>query len=499
MATLNRDAARACGRISSKTVLAAAMALLALCAFLPYLAAARYALFYADDFSFVLTLREAAGASHFQRSLSAACGKWLGWQGAYSSTFLMFFLSPTLSYSYGALRALLLALLMGTAGAALLLAVLLCGYLGTERKNGVLIWALVSIPLLSLREYNEIYLWFTGAMAYLLPLMFAFLTPALLLLGKRGRKGLWYVLAGVSALMMSGGVLEAVGFGMYLLLLLCVLDRARTGRLDRGFCAVFILGLAGALLNVLAPGNYARAEVFSDPAVSALSRLLRALAVTARCLSQESARLCAGPVFPLFLLLALALGTDMKIKPGLFRAGLTVLGLLLLPAVTAFPVVLGYNAEDIAIFSVRTLFPFDLALMLSGVGIAMTLGCLLGVRLKRPPRFASAVGAGLLAVYLCLSALGVYDCVPADIAKNLRDGSISEYSTQWRIVYDYLDECGYEDVIVRRPMPEYRAGCALTKLAAYPEYWINQDIASYYGLKSLCLNPPREDAGESGD
>lgn len=480
------------GRISPGVLLTVAAVLAVAAVMLPLLWAQRYALFNADDFSLVATQDRTGELSHLVRSLRSAAVSWRIWQGTYSSTFFMLLLSPMYAYSYGLLRAMLMAALIAAAAAGLIFSLLLCGYLGIARKYGALLWALVSLSLMGFREYGEIYLWFTGAMIYLLPLIFMMAAMSLLLLGRRSGKGLWYALAGVSAFLMSGGVLAFVGFGMLLLLLLCLFEWQRTGKLHRGFCAVFMVGLAGALLNALAPGNFARAD-FSG---SFGSGLLSAAAASFRGVGQEAAWLCGTP-FPLTLVLALVLGasTGKKLRPA--QAWLGVAGLLLLPVISLFPILLGYGLPGITNLSSRTLFPLDLAMILGGVGVAAIGGCALGSRLGLCGGRLPASAAATLALALCLCAFGVWDFVPADITRNLLAGRVQQYSVEWRVVYDYLDQCGNEDVVINRAMPEHCGGCALTKIDAYPDSWGNAGIAGFFGLKSVCMNPPLDWAAGS--
>lgn len=136
-------------------------------AVLPLLRAASLAVFKADDFNFSVPF--------FTRSQSLPIYAfnitrhyWRTMNGAYVCNYLTYMFDPLNWYSYRLLRLILLGLILLS-----VMGLYLCLRKFTEHFSvgisPVCSFALILLPLIFYREYHEVYLWFCGAMGYLLP------------------------------------------------------------------------------------------------------------------------------------------------------------------------------------------------------------------------------------------------------------------------------------------------------------------------------------------
>lgn len=465
-------------------LLPALTALLTLGALIPYLLTARYALPFMDDFWFYNDLAKYNNPSALAGSIAMTIDFWAEWQGAFTTTFFNCLFSPLQFDDYYLInRVELIALmLLGLASLALFL-LALCGYIGSPKRYAVYFGGLFLLPFLSYEAYTGVYLWYTGAMAYLLPAIFLLLALALLLYGRRRGRPVCFVFSAVLAFLTSGCSLEAAGLGCATLLLLLVLEYLKEQRLVGPFFAVFLSALAGALLNALAPGNFVRHEEFGG-GLDLFGAALNSL----RFLYRQVLWLLGGTSFPVFLVLALLLG--VFICKRLSPAALTLCGIAALatPVITIFPVLLGYNWNGESMAN-RSMFLFDASIEAWGLAMAALLGSQLSACGRLPGRRKVCIAASALAVVgMCLLGGGPTECKPVVFTQNLLNGSIEHYSSEWRRIYDYVADYGEGDVVVTIPVPEETAGCAIAGFTGWIGNQQNTKLAEYYGVDSVRLS-----------
>lgn len=477
-------------RVTAEWVLAAAALLITVCAAAPYLIAARYSLPWGDDFCFYADTKAAAGGSYLVKCLVNTGANYVGWQGNYSTTFLLALLHPLQlesESSYAMLRLIMAGVLLGVLLGTALLSAALSRYMGVRRVNAVFFFFLMTVPLLLYREYKSVYLYYTVVMVYTLPLIFLELGLSFLFYGSCTGRRLFYWLSGLMMFMMSGGVLEAVGFGALIMLALCAVEYFRTGKPSKSFNIIFAVTLAGALINVLAPGNYVRHGGFGSDfsIIAVLANTFKAVWIELKWVFGETSFVC-------FPLLALLLGSRLRARLSLPLILTLAVGLLLLPLVTIFPVVLGYNWQGEA-FPDRCIFLLDTSIFISCQGLALLLGTGLAPgHVRLGVRAAVSVAALVLLLSSALMSTPPQEYIPVRIAQNLRNGSIQEHSTVWREIYEDIRLRGEADTVITVPLPELVVGSFQSPLAAYPDHYVNNAIAECVGINSVVLNPPRE-------
>ena len=450
--------------------------LLTAAAYAPFVIAARYALFHGDDFSNVQGTFLGPAGGLLSTTVSKAWFVYTTWQGTWLCNFLCPLLNPLRNYSFAKCRIILMSCLCLMFAAALLLC-RECDKSFRMGKNYGILTALFLLPLLAVRYYSDPCLWFVGAMNYAVPAFFLGFGLTLLLRSIRSESRSAQIGACLCLFLSGGCVLLFGGLGACLTLLLFLTAWLETGRADRRLAAGFLAVLAGDLINVLAPGNYVKA-----PGELAIFKTVGdALRIAAWDLGFQMSHL----IFPAAVLLALLLGLryGKRLKPASFA--LAAAGLLLTPAVTAFPYLLGYNVAAPEEIATRAWFVIDIALVFCCLTLAVLVGGQLryafGKGTARALQTVSAVGAAAL-LLLCLPHAG--ESIPAQVAENLRNGKIQTYAAEWHEIFDMLSQRPGEHVVIE-VQPDPCVGVMRVSLGASPEHPMNYNMARYFGNASI--------------
>ena len=451
---------------------------------IPFLRAACFAGFTADDFSFAVPFGSEK-ADLFQRALYSTISYWKTWQGAYASTFLLYLINPLNWYSYRLLKIILIGLFVLAVSGLYLCLKELKNYYSLNIKP-VYLFYLILIPILSYREYYEIYLWFVGATAYLLPVVGMEFSIIFILKWKRKRKAICYILAVISMIFMNGCVLEVTGMGMWCLLIFVIYDFIKNGKADRGLVIAFVTALALAVLNAFAPGNFARKGTGELKALSAVLYSFKAVA-------QETVWLHSNATILIFELIALIFGANDIIGHKKSLIAIELIGLILFPVITVFPVILGYGAESNDLYN-RCLFPLDCALTVSCIGLFYILGNCIGEKCastnNSSPK-AWKILCPVLVIMILIPSLikGPARSVWATVADHLYDGKIPTNSYICREIYDSIKDSKEETVIITEPVPERKIGSTDTVLSEDPNEWINMAVANYFNKEKVIYIP----------
>lgn len=486
--------------IACVIIMAAVMAVFAM--------GAGYTVLSGDDFTHGVRV----GAFHvslpryFAASLLYVQDLYMDWQGTWFSMFLQAFLSPINNFGLPQLRAVMVgnALLFLVSLAALLWTGLSffrtdTGMLGKETEAVCKMAAggtksLVSLRLAALMlffltvvnadVYPEIYFWFSGAVAYSMPFSLMLIALTLFLLinketaGSRRRK-VCAVLAAVLLFLSSGGSLAVAGVGCYMALMLTAVFFLSTGKVSRYNLTVFAAGFAGALINAAAPGNFSR----HDGTAGAGLHFGQAIGYTMRMFAEESGRLFRETILGLAFLLVIAFGVYLsgKCRIALREYGIATAFALFAGLVAYFPVALGYGGYYVPN---RCYFIIDTAMVISLLNLALFLG-VCSHRLGGLPADGRTV---TVLLYICLAAfivtpLSMEELPLYRVARHVHNGSYREYYEKCAAVYEYLEGCPDEDVVLE--MPEFIEDFECFYIDEDENGWVNQGIAAYYGKRSV--------------
>jgi hypothetical protein len=274
--------------------------------------------------------------------------------------------------------------------------------------------------------------------------------------------------------------------GMWYLLIFVIYDFIKNGKADRGLALAFVIALALAVLNAFAPGNFARKGTGELKALSAVLYSFKAVA-------QETVWLHSNATFPIFELIAFVFGANDIIGHKKSLIGIELIGLILFPVITVFPVILGYGAESNDLYN-RCLFPLDCALTVSCIGLFYLLGGYIGKRYaplnNSFPKAWKALCPVLVIMILIPSLIkGPARSVWATVADHLYDGKIPTNSYICREIYDSIKDSKEETVIITEPVPERKIGSTDTVLSEDPNEWINMAVANYFNKEKVIYIP----------
>lgn len=428
---------------------------------------------------------------YFAASLLYVKDLYLDWQGTFFAMFLQAFLSPINNFGLPQLRTVMTGNVIFFFASLFSLLWEGLSFARSEADSPLKILSLrfavltvIIVTIANADVYAEIWFWYSGAVAYSIPFSVLFVALTLfLLINKEGigprRKMGYAVCAAVLFFLSSGGSLAVAGAGCYTALLLTAVFFLLSRKISVCNLTVLAAGITGALVNVAAPGNFAR----HDGTAGAGLYFGRALGCTVRMFVEETGRLFKETVFGLAFLLLIVAGLYLagKCRIALKEYGTVTVLALATGLVAYFPVALGYGSYYIPN---RCCFIIDTALVISLLNLALFVGVCLH-RLWGLPADGRNM-AVLLYVFLAaviVSPLSVDETPLYRVARSVYNGSYREYYGKCVEIYDYLETCPEEEVVLE--MPEYIDDFECFYFDSDAEGWVNQGIAEYYGKKSV--------------
>ena len=423
------------------------------------------------------------GDNLFVKSINAMKDTWLTWQGTYTSVFLLYFINPLSSFSLTRLRAILFLIVLSCIVGLVLVINMILDYLAIQKKYSIYFLNLLVMPMLLSKEYGEVYLWFTGALVYLLPVFFMFFGLTCLLLGNKYNKLLYYFIAGIFYVLMGGGVLQVVGLGVLQILILLLIDCIRYKTVNKYFLYVFVVALLAAVVNACAPGNFARHTLIDSSPIN----IWKTLSNTILAVSQESEILLKETYLLVALVLALLLGCKIRNKFSKMILCIGTICLLMLPIITAFPVVMGYSSGGIEAFTNRCLFVLDMSLIASYVCIAVIIGNCFGNYLLKFNSCNFAITCVMFAFILFFSkGEFISQSIPMVINSNFQNELIQNYTSTWENIFDAIRYNESDDVVIENDI-RFVTGCTDMMLSEDTADWVNQDVARYFNKNTVSL------------
>lgn len=201
---------------------------------------------------------------------------------------------------------------------------------------------------------NELFFWYTGMLNYTIAISLAFLTTTLSLRcikEKNKRTKIVYgIIATVTGFLGSGCALHTAGFNCAILLYVLILHTG-TFRARIRYAAPFLGALTGAIVNVIAPGNWVHSEKnFVEGHVT----FIDALRDTLDCYRIQFRPAFLSPWFVLVLAIAFVVGLYYHVE--IRKGGITnrwmaaiVAGILVTQYMVLLPVVYGYHSVDLGV------------------------------------------------------------------------------------------------------------------------------------------------------
>lgn len=361
-------------------------------------------------------------------------------------------------------------------------------YLGWEKNVIYMLSGLILFTLFFCNAYPEVFYWFSGAVAYLLPIEMGLAGIALMVYAEEKKRKLPLMISCISVFFMSGGALQGAGLGCYLIFLLFVHYIADKKRISGYYGWVLGTAVFGALINTLAPGNYMRHAEVDDTGLHFISMFINSI----RIVIKQIADFCLNPFYVFFLFGVFLIG--VKYVPvfshGILRFLVTIISFLAIPVVCAYPVVLAYNASGIEYFANRNHFLLDLSILLSLCGIML----LVGMQMQKSHFFHSGIilvillGIFFYTLFSCNYSI-IHDQAGFYMWKNVLNGKIKEHYALVEDMYEKIENSTYEDIVISQSeLTLVPRGCYYDAVVVDPESWTNKAIAEFYGKKTIRLS-----------
>ena len=462
-----------------------------ICSAVIFAGVASFSVFAGDDYT--ITYHAATGSgvfAHLANGFRFLAREYFEWQGTYFYSVLYGSLNPLDGAGLPQLR-----FFMALNAFLFLVSVLFLVYASVRvcKKQSLTAFlacgAGVLFGLLNASYYTEAFTWFTGTIDFSTPLTVGFFGFGCYLLQFHSVKKRTAVVSAVCVFLAAGGSLSLAGTMCYAMLLVLLYRKLTDGVWHKRGSVIWLVSFAGALINTIAPGNYARHSVVDSslrPVGAAVKSIARFILRTDYLLSDT--------VFGLAMLVAVLIGFCMFWNSDAGKVSsvrlLTAAAGLLAPCVALFPLYLGagYSA---AWLPDRIDFVTDTAMVLASFHLFVLAGACLADAAKGTDRRLVPAALGLLLFSgVCTNSLNAYDLPQYGTAKALASGELREYHDACASVYETLENAPGKDVVVELPAPV--AYLSPLDHLDDPQEWKNMCMSEYYGCKSFKGTIPGE-------
>lgn len=449
--------------------------------------ASRWSYFCADDFS------HANGVGVFgenifkllRASFVYMADSYKTWQGTYLSMFLQGFLSPI----NGAGEIQMVIVMVGNVVLFILATILLiseiCKFIGLDRHIKAFLGFLALLSILAFKAWAEIFYWFSGAVSYSIPLSVAMLALALFLKEKNKST---YVFACILTFLASGGSLEVAGASCFVILTVLFVKGYRN--LQKNDFIFFGIAVAGALINVAAPGNYARRDVIDDTGLHLGAALIHSVNQVIRSVEWLLYQTPFLVIAILCVMVGFSIGGGEWFRKTL---ALKILGMCgALPVVTCFPVFLAYSSSNGAGFPNRCEFVCVFVIVMTAIAVSVLLGVLLKEigYMKNYRKLLGILGLLCLLMPQLNDNYKYSNTVVYRMYGNVAVDGFKKYHDQVMDIYREIEKSENQDVVIEAlpaAVPDFYD--ISTSLTTDPSYFANQAVAKYYGKNSVALKP----------
>jgi len=444
-----------------------------------------------DDYSFAggaadgLTLY----GNSFVSSLHLAWRYYKTNQGTYLFNFLIHFINPYVRWGLPGFHIYMTAIALLFVGS---LYYLIKSIIDDEIiRLTYLFGALLAIFCSCFSEgIRELFLWYTGTLNFTLEFSLSFIVLGIMINAYRNRAGLGKIVVGsILGFLASGGALiVTAAFCSWCLIFLIMSAKSLPG--NKKICIPFVASLIGALINALAPGNFARANAWVSDEHSGIGDAIKDTFI---CLWSENKAQFNSKIFLIVLLAVLLISLFYKemIKDAKVSVSWMILSwvaTVVVQYVSLFPIILGNHESILSAMRTRETY-YIITLLMLMFSLTMTGICLRELSSKV---IYSVVGIATVAV-LCLCIVsgtehsdvrsGYSFCAFRDITSgNLRDNYALRSNILTTIEMADVDS----DVILFLPYYECESTYGMG-INENPDNFVNNSIRNWKKIKSLTV------------
>lgn len=455
----------------------------------------------ADDFSYGYTAKVAFENGGLLSMIASAFEKawhsYFNWEGCFFAEFLMAFPPHSINISLYVLICPM-AILFITFGTVYLMWQIMVGLLNAEKHITVSIGLILSFLMIQCMPVSgrvEMLYWYTGVANYSvvhgLEMLFLGLMIHLYCSKRDGKRVSTIKVILISILgFCVGGAGLMTAFNAVLVLAIAVFLISINKKWD--FWKVAIIPAAcefiGFVLNLVAPGNYARAAVTGgmNPIKAVLASLYRGLDL---CINEWTSWLvviCFIIMIPMFF---------MAIDDSKFRFRYPILVLImgyLLTSATIVPVLVGVGTLDAGRLQALAFFVY---LVNMAISLLYLVGWFKANRKEYSAKNCSICIVTCIIVILWGSMLDVaaepYIYTYSSAATDLLNGAAPQYYAELREWHETLSKADGGDIELKQLTVEPSL-LYFYEIHGVKDDWVNVAMAKFYGVDSVVALPTRD-------
>lgn len=446
--------------------------------------ASTYSVLVADDFSLGASVGTYDSVfDAFSKSINYLIHFYSTWQGTYFTAFFQSLMSPV---SFGGLLQLRIFMFFNSVTFFSALAFFVFSAFDKIKKEYMYIISIVIcglIVLLTCNEYyTEIFYWFSGATSYAVPFSLLLFSLSFFIRFNYYGKKVYFYLSIVFGFLSMGGTLAIAGVGCFIMLLLCGVFCFYCRENFVRNCIAFLSYFIGAIVNALAPGNFARHNTIDSSGLHPKTALVNSINIV----DDRYQHFFVDTNFILIVFLLFICGIilgkryQMKLKP-LFL--LSIMGLLT-PIVSMFPVNLGYSS---AYIPERCVFVLDMSILLSATSFSISTGFIIGEKCLKFSKNCLVYFLITASVITMMDGYSLKSARVFKISSNLLHGAYQAHFVTYTQFYNSLKS--YEndsDVVIEvENMPYNIEGIYNFSLTNDTSDWVNYSVAKSMGLNSI--------------
>ena len=442
----------------------------------------------ADDFTNA-TGWKSSTENRFQYMISNTVKIYKNWQGTYFGCFLLGF-PVFFVYGYTGLRIWLLVVTVfffcSCFYSVYSIIKIICPQ-KEHRGNSCLILLTTGLfYLINTNTLDEIFYWYTGSCVYTVPICLALLCVTLNLKYLMEKKTKYLILGIIFSIGSAGGSLDVAALLCSLLVLVNFFVFLKKKRFGLG-TLICIFAIIGAIVNVIAPGNYVRHAAI-DTKIRVLSSVYSSVERTFAIISND---IQSGLLLVLIIVSFLFGYKKLNVKWNEFRYPVIVMffGIVAISA-TIFPVILGYSGvEDMPS---RCSFVDHLAVVI----YMFIISAFWGGWCAKKELFDFSRTVIMIMVIVCAIPMSQYlkfnnlsTLTSYKMIYHMGNGDFSRIEQSERNIIKQIMESKDEDVCVYIDQPKDKEWANIKRigLSGDKNHWINKGVAKVFEKKTITV------------
>lgn len=354
-----------------------------------------------------------------------------------------------------------------------------------ERRHNFLInfvYGLVILIITIGHSVNEVFYWICGTFMYTVPLTFMFAGVAFTIQALKNGRRTGVFAACVLCFLSTGGTLQIAALTNTVMLGIAIWEYERKKGLK--VFPIFLSSFIGAVINVVAPGNYVRQDGIGAEldVILAIQNSASAVMTGIKDLLRNS---------PLFLVIMVGiLAGSMRIFMKTYEIIGVIIYVIFSLIIIDFPITFAYGSTYL---EPRVLFVQNIAIVTAALTLSVSIGQISAHILRRisvdKRLLYRAVGVFTIIMTLVLMYTGNYhknDIMPLAICINLANGNMKEFNDTNMEIFGLLENGAGKDIVIEY-YPSDMGILQPIKLQTDAEHWINTGVARYYGCNMVVL------------